>query len=324
MLLLFGAATASADSLSVSGSAAQRALVMSGTPGSVNSTVTVGPGTPPNAYRFTSTATITVSATADPFCDPPGTVVQCLDDPGPAGGDIRVVRVEGRGGADNITALGLLPTVTGGVVITGGDGDDTIEARNGAADTVGCGVGTDSASVDATDTVAADCETKTIGTPPPPPPPRPPPPPPPPVVQPPFQPSGNRVTGPPIAIGVSAAFSIGRRGTRVSRLTVKDVPGGVVVRVDCKSPSRLKGGARCPFKRSTITVPNATSKLALAKRFKNRRLAVGTVISVYGAAPGRVGASVKFTIRKGGSPRRSDGCVNAALKRISCVSVNPF
>jgi len=66
------------------------------------------------------------------------------------------------------------------------------------------------------------------------------------------------------------------------------------------------------------------SLVALAKRFKNRRLARGTVINIYGAAVGRVGTSVKFTIRMNGSPGRSDGCINPAFKRISCLSVNPF
>ena len=137
-------------------------------------------------------------------------------------------------------------------------------------------------------------------------------------------PSGQQPTGPPIAVGVSAAFSITRSGTRVSRLTVKDVLAGVVLRVSCKSPTKLRGGQKCPFRAITIPMLKDTEKVALAKRFKNRRLARGTVINIYGAGVGRVGTSVKFTIRRNGSPGRSDGCINPAFKRISCLSVNPF
>jgi Ca2+-binding RTX toxin-like protein len=41
----------------------------------------------------------------------------------------------------------------------GGSGDDHLDARDGYADRVVCGSGTDVATVDAKDTVSADCET---------------------------------------------------------------------------------------------------------------------------------------------------------------------
>ena len=40
----------------------------------------------------------------------------------------------------------------------GGGGDDTLQARDGAVDEVSCGTGTDTAVVDANDSVASDCE----------------------------------------------------------------------------------------------------------------------------------------------------------------------
>jgi len=340
ILLVPGAVAASADTLGVN----QRVLTLAGNP----STIVLSPGTSPNAYRFESAVGRTIDVTGDAanaLCGPDGRTVECRDDSTLAipNDDIVSITINGEIGDDIISKTGPLPTVSsvllnggagadrivGGVgrdVIVGGSGNDTIEARDGDnADGITCGDATDADTVtaDPGDTIAG-CETITPPPPPPPPPPVAPPTPPTPPPAAPFVPSGQQPTGPPIAVGVSAAFSITRSGTRVSRLTVKDVPAGVVLRVSCKSPIKLRGGQKCPFRAITIPMLEDTEKVALAKRFKNRRLAWGTVINIYGAAVGRVGTSVKFTIRRNGSPGRSDGCINPAFKRISCLSVNPF
>jgi Ca2+-binding RTX toxin-like protein len=57
--------------------------------------------------------------------------------------------------------------------VIGSNWDDTIHSRDTLAGTIDCGNGTDTAVVDATDTVNANCETVDNGTPPPPPPPTP-------------------------------------------------------------------------------------------------------------------------------------------------------
>ena len=104
--------------------------------------------------------------------------------------------IEGRGGADDLRAGSGRETIDGGAgddrieggfnhdVLTGGPGsdviygdstsgncggngqsctlpfgNDTIDARDGAADQIDCGAGQDTAVVDALDTVAANCET---------------------------------------------------------------------------------------------------------------------------------------------------------------------
>ncbi|HEV2814588.1 MAG TPA: hypothetical protein VGW10_15140 [Solirubrobacteraceae bacterium] len=90
--------------------------------------------------------------------------------------------IDGQAGADTIAA---------------DEGNDTIEAREGTADTIGCGPGTDGGRGDRVDSINADCEgialpvemppDPPLAPEPPPPPaplPPPPPPPPPPVVQP--------------------------------------------------------------------------------------------------------------------------------------------
>ena len=109
---------------------------------------------------------------------------------------------------------------------------------------------------------------------------------------------------------------------RILRFSIV-MPAGIVVRVTCKSPSKLRGGARCPFKLATIPVDRKLARLGLTKRFKDRRLAPRTVIRIYGAAVGRLGTSVKFKLRTGRAPSRSDGCANSAFQRISCLSVAP-
>lgn len=74
------------------------------------------------------------------------------------------------GGDDTITGSAAANTLTGGPGndtidgaagndrLTGGPGSDTIRARDGFADVVTCGPGSDTAVVDTFDSVAADCE----------------------------------------------------------------------------------------------------------------------------------------------------------------------
>jgi Ca2+-binding RTX toxin-like protein len=67
----------------------------------------------------------------------------------------------GSDGADTLRGNGGGDTLTGGGgsdVIEGGEGDDTVAVRDDAKDTVTCGPGADSVVADASDEVAADCE----------------------------------------------------------------------------------------------------------------------------------------------------------------------
>ena len=81
-----------------------------------------------------------------------------------------IQRVRGVAGVDTLTGGALADelyggggndTVTGGLgsdVLSGGDDNDTIQARDGVADRVDCGLGTDSVVADALD-VVVNCET---------------------------------------------------------------------------------------------------------------------------------------------------------------------
>ncbi|MGH2839977.1 MAG: hypothetical protein ACRDKY_04030, partial [Solirubrobacteraceae bacterium] len=142
--------------------------------------------------------------------------------------------------------------------------------------------------------------------------------PPPPPPPPPAPPTGSGADLPPIDVGMSATFLLSPRGTKISRLTVRDIPGGSKLRLRCKSPKVRPVGARCPFARVTLSIISDTAKIALAKRFKRRRLAPKTTIRIYVTAPGRVGSATRFTLRRNKPPLRFGGCVDPALKRVPC------
>jgi hypothetical protein len=61
----------------------------------------------------------------------------------------------GNDGPDTVT----LRRGSGAGDISSAGGDDTIDSRNGVADTIACGDGNDTVHADAADSVAADCET---------------------------------------------------------------------------------------------------------------------------------------------------------------------
>lgn len=105
------------------------------------------------------------------------------DDGEPGEGD-NVARdvedVDGGAGDDVLTGNELANALDGGAgndaidggagadSLSGGDGNDAIQARDSAADDVRCGAGTDTVTVDPSDTVAPDCETRLPAAPAPP------------------------------------------------------------------------------------------------------------------------------------------------------------
>jgi Ca2+-binding RTX toxin-like protein len=85
--------------------------------------------------------------------------------------DVEAVQVTSGGGNNTLTGSAGInqligsagnDTIDGGAgndVLNGAGGNDTINARDGYADFVSCGPGTDVANVDTLDTVSSDCET---------------------------------------------------------------------------------------------------------------------------------------------------------------------
>ena len=104
----------------------------------------------------------------------PAPVTVSLDDAandvGGANVHADVENLTGAAEADTFTGSAAANVLTGGQgndtldgaggadTVLGGEGDDTISARDGVADTIDCGVGDDTATVDALDTVSG-CET---------------------------------------------------------------------------------------------------------------------------------------------------------------------
>jgi hypothetical protein len=68
------------------------------------------------------------------------------------------VLIAGSGGCSGVAAQ-ITCSGAGPATINSGDGDDRIAARNGVAEHISCGPGSDSVVADASDVVGADCET---------------------------------------------------------------------------------------------------------------------------------------------------------------------
>lgn len=70
-------------------------------------------------------------------------------------------KISGKGGADELSGGPGADRINGGSgvdTLLGGPGNDTLSAKDGAADTVNCGVGIDVATVDQVDEVSGSCE----------------------------------------------------------------------------------------------------------------------------------------------------------------------
>ena len=227
--------------------------------------------------------------------------------------------LDGRGGADTII---------------GGDGDDTISARDGVADAIDCGVGNDTATVDALDSTVG-CET---------------------VVRPdddldgspaPIDcddhnpavhpgavdvpgdgidqdcsgadtpaPGGGGGTGgggtgagggttPPVVRRIEAPvrnrWIVKRRATKVTAFSVSGAPAGARVTVTC-------AGKGCPFAKRSRQVP-ANGKAGFTAALEGHRLKPGAVIEIRITAPGAIGKVVRYTVRKGKLPKAQTLCL---------------
>jgi Ca2+-binding RTX toxin-like protein len=240
--------------------------------------------------------------------------------------------LEGGKGADIIDGLG------GADTLRGGEGDDTIDARDGVADSIDCGVGNDTATIDPADLPVTGCETVRL----------------PdedldgvtapvdcddhnPAIKPgaadvpgdgidqdcsgadtPAQgpgPGPDPGPGPGPVVdttpktqpaGVRNRWQVGNR-TKVVTLEVRDAPTGAKVRVTCK-------GGGCAFKRRTATV-GRDGKARFTRRFKGRALKPGTVIEVRITAQGFNGKVVRYTIRKGKLPRSRVLCLRPGTSK---------
>lgn len=198
--------------------------------------------------------------------------------------------LQGEGGADRLV---------------GEAGNDRIEARDGVADRVECGFGTDTAIVDRLDTVK-DCEVVDRPAAPAP------------LPRPPKPPTvgGTGTTKPPapqeIAARVKNRWQSFRRYTTVLALVARKLPKGARVEVRCK-------GRGCPFGRRTAKVRG--SQAVLTKLFRGRRLRPGAVIEVRVTAPGTIGRSIAYTIKAHKLPGGRERCLPPGASRpVRCAA----
>lgn len=234
LALLAGAASAHAATVTIDD--AHHYLVVKGGP--VPENLTVAPGSTAGSLQVRSQGSGPLGP-PPPGCAPQGPeAITC-------GGALQGVYLDGDGGDDHLTLTAATPQPS---VIVGGDGNDTILARDGATDYVYCGSGLDRAEIDAGDKPSLDCET-VEAAPTPKPAPKPPAPPAPPVATPPQ---------PPAAAPAPAPVRIAAKPVTMTRAGVLPL----VLRCpatetrDCKGTLtlRLRGSARTSSAKQGSTI----------------------------------------------------------------------
>jgi hypothetical protein len=107
--------------------------------------------------------------------------------------------------------------------------------------------------------------------------------------------SGGSISPPVKLATVTTFWKLFGKRTQVGTLTLGHVPKGAKVTVTCK-------GKGCAFKQLKLTSSGA--KIKLAKRFKKRKLAAKTVITITITTPAG-SKRFRYTLRAGKFPKRS-------------------
>lgn len=273
-----------------------------------------------------------------------------------AGGDVE--RVDGGSGDDALTGTGgpdqlyggpgadALDGAGGSDVLAGGLGDDTLRARDGAADLVSCGDGSDAAVVDQLD-AADSCEAVDAAAVA--------------VAGPGGSGGGTGAGGAPAAatdadadgsprgidcddhdravhpgaseipangkdddcdglaasltspaIALAFAERHGPKATTFSKLTLTGAPAGATVTLTCKTTKKAKG---CPFATTSAKARAAKATSFTSKVFKNAKLPAGTVLEARVTAGATVAVHVeRLTVRAAARPKRQTSCVNPVTR----------
>jgi hypothetical protein len=132
---------------------------------------------------------------------------------------------------------------------------------------------------------------------------------------------GHDATTAPRSIGIGAEVDVALFGhglTQFVSVTLTRVPAGTTVFETCKSATQARRASRCPFKRRRVTLKRTAARLDLAKPFKRRKLAVGTVVELRATKKGTIGFDMLLITQKGVPPRRRTLCVPAHGNPVKC------
>ena len=107
--------------------------------------------------------------------------------------------------------------------------------------------------------------------------------------------------------------------TKVSGLSVTNVPAGATVNATCKTKKRKQQRKACPYKTRTIRTAVSRARLSLSKPFRKRKLPIGTQITIQITAPGQIGKQIRYTVRPRAVPKVSNLCIPPGGKPGRCV-----
>ena len=112
-----------------------------------------------------------------------------------------------------------------------------------------------------------------------------------------------------------------RAYTKVLKLSVNNVPAGGLVRVQCTTKTKRQQRKGCPSKSKTYEVKKSTRKLDLSKPFRNKKVPVGSKITITITAPGFIGKRFTYAIRPSKSPKAAKPvCILTSGKPSACPS----
>jgi Bacterial Ig domain len=109
--------------------------------------------------------------------------------------------------------------------------------------------------------------------------------------------------------------------TKVLTLSTNDIPAGGQVGVQCKTKTKSQQPNGCPSKSKTYKVKKATRKLDLGKPFLDKKVPVGTKITITITAPGFTGKRFTYAMRPNKAPKLPKPvCILASGKPGVCPS----
>lgn len=109
--------------------------------------------------------------------------------------------------------------------------------------------------------------------------------------------------------------------TKVLALSINNIPAGGQVNVQCKTKKKRQQGKGCPSKSKTYKVKKATRKLDLSKPFRDKKVPVGTKITITITAPGFTGKRFTYVMRPNKPPKPPKPvCILTSGKPGACPS----